>query len=99
MLAWPTGTVKEIAGNITVDASGAVSYNFADSLGGWSEAAPPVTIPNTEVKRLSADDTASARVWENRSPPGVISFLGAAFSATESLHRGAISVHAESESA
>ena len=31
---------------------------------------PPVLIPNTEVKHLSADDTASARVWENKSPPG-----------------------------
>ena len=38
--------------------------------GGPSEAAPPVPIPNTEVKRLSADDTALARVWENRSLPG-----------------------------
>src|SRR3990172_7600567 len=28
--------------------------------GGWSEAEPPVPIPNTEVKRLSADDTARA---------------------------------------
>src|SRR3990170_8664578 len=28
--------------------------------GGWSEAEPPVPIPNTEVKRLSADDTAWA---------------------------------------
>ena len=41
--------------------------------GGPSEAAPPVPIPNTEVKRLSADDTALARVWENRSLPGGIS--------------------------
>ena len=30
---------------------------------------PPVPIPNTEVKRLSADDTAPARMWENRSLP------------------------------
>ena len=28
--------------------------------GGQSEVAPPVPIPNTEVKRLSADDTAPA---------------------------------------
>ena len=38
--------------------------------GGLSEVAPPVPIPNTEVKLRSADDTASARVWENRSLPG-----------------------------
>ena len=31
---------------------------------------PPVPIPNTEVKLRSADDTASAKVWENRSLPG-----------------------------
>jgi hypothetical protein len=31
---------------------------------------PPVPIPNTEVKRSSADDTALATEWENRSPPG-----------------------------
>ena len=42
--------------------------------GGSSEAAPPVPIPNTEVKRLSADDTALAKVWENRSLPGGFSF-------------------------
>ena len=39
-------------------------------LGGFSEAAPPVPIPNTVVKRLSAYDTALARVWENWSLPG-----------------------------
>ena len=38
--------------------------------GGLSEADPPVPIPNTEVKRFSADDTALATVWENRSLPG-----------------------------
>ena len=27
----------------------------------------PVTIPNTEVKHFSADDTAF--MWENKSPP------------------------------
>ncbi len=43
------------------------------SPGGSSEAAPPVPIPNTEVKRLSADDTALATEWENRSLPGGIS--------------------------
>ena len=30
---------------------------------------PPVPIPNTAVKLLSAYDTALARVWENRSLP------------------------------
>ena len=40
------------------------------SLGGKSAMDPPVPIPNTEVKLRSADDTASARVWENRALPG-----------------------------
>ena len=43
------------------------------SPGGSSEAAPPVPIPNTVVKRLSAYDTALGTEWENRSPPGGIS--------------------------
>jgi hypothetical protein len=38
--------------------------------GGSSGVDPPVPIPNTEVKRPSADDTALATEWENRSPPG-----------------------------
>ncbi len=33
---------------------------------------PPVPIPNTVVKRPSADDTALVTEWENRSPPGFI---------------------------
>ena len=37
--------------------------------GGHSEEAPPVPIPNTEVKLFSADGTAWATVWESRSPP------------------------------
>ena len=37
--------------------------------------APPVPIPNTEVKRLSADDTAPARMWENRSLPRGLPFF------------------------
>ena len=41
------------------------------SPGGSSEAAPPVPIPNTVVKRFSAYDTALVTEWENRSPPGV----------------------------
>lgn len=40
------------------------------SPGGSSEAAPPVPIPNTVVKRFSTDDTALATAWENRPLPG-----------------------------
>ena len=32
-------------------------HRLTESSGGQSEVAPPVPIPNTEVKRLSADDT------------------------------------------
>ncbi len=53
-----------------------VHTELADMLpGGFSEADPPVPIPNTAVKRFSADDTALATGWENRSPPGGMSSL------------------------
>ena len=45
------------------------------SPGGSSEAAPPVPIPNTVVKRFSTDDTALATAWENRPLPGDFNFL------------------------
>ena len=39
-----------------------------------SEGVPPVPIPNTEVKPLSADGTAAW--WESRSLPGFFIFKG-----------------------
>ncbi len=38
-------------------------------IGGNGEKVPPVPIPNTEVKLLSADGTARVAVWESRSLP------------------------------
>jgi hypothetical protein len=38
--------------------------------GGAGGVVPPVPIPNTVVKRSSADDTAWATAWDNRSVPG-----------------------------
>ena len=38
-------------------------------MGDPSEEAPPVPIPNTEVKLLSPDGTARASVWESRKLP------------------------------
>src|SRR5919198_3959339 len=38
--------------------------------GGESGVAPPVPIPNTEVKRSSAHDTRVTKPWENRPVPG-----------------------------
>ena len=43
--------------------------SFESFFGGNSEEAPPVPIPNTEVKLFSADGTARETVWESRSPP------------------------------
>ena len=40
--------------------------------GGPSGVEPPVPISNTEVKHPSADDTAWATGWENRSLPGAL---------------------------
>ena len=57
------------------------------SLGGSSEAVPPVPIPNTAVKRLSADDTAPARTWENRSLPGGFAFSGGEYGRIGAHHR------------
>ena len=45
------------------------TYNLIP--GGFSEEEPPVSIPNTEVKLLSADDTKGGTPWENMSLPGV----------------------------
>ena len=38
--------------------------------GGHTGGAPPVPIPNTEVKPSKADVTAAARLWESRTLPG-----------------------------
>ncbi len=57
------------------------------SPGGSSEAVPPVPIPNTAVKRLSADDTAPARTWENKSLPGGFAFSGGEYGRIEAHHR------------
>jgi LysM repeat protein len=45
--------------------------------GDASGEAPPVPIPNTEVKLSSAEDTRGATSWENRSSPGYFTFLQA----------------------
>src|SRR5690606_16127144 len=39
--------------------------------GGDSDGEPPVPIPNTEVKPVSADGTWGATPWESRSPPDI----------------------------
>src|SRR5919204_592944 len=38
--------------------------------GGESGVVPPVPMPNTAVKRSSADDTRVTKPWENRPVPG-----------------------------
>ena len=44
--------------------------------GDASGEAPPVPIPNTEVKLSSAEDTRGATSWENRSSPGYFIRVG-----------------------
>ncbi len=52
------------------DSSFLFGYTFiTKSSGGQSEAVPPVPIPNTEVKRFSADDTKEGTPWENMPLP------------------------------
>ena len=43
--------------------------------GDKSEVEPPVPIPNTEVKRLSADNTGWATARKDRPPPGAAFFV------------------------
>ncbi len=61
------------------------TYFNKKSLGDFGEVEPPVPIPNTEVKRFSAYDTALARVWENMSLPGVFLFNKAAINSYKTL--------------
>ena len=42
--------------------------------GNYNEGETPVSIPNTEVKPLSADGTAPGAEWESRSLPGFFYF-------------------------
>ena len=48
-----------------------ILFNFSKSFltGVNDEEEPPVPIPNTEVKLLSAEDTWLVTTWENRSVP------------------------------
>ena len=38
-------------------------------VGAFNDEGPPVPIPNTEVKLISAEDTCLATDWKNRSVP------------------------------
>ena len=44
--------------------------------GGLAGGAPPVPIPNTEVKLSRADATAAVRQWESRTLPGYLKPAG-----------------------
>jgi hypothetical protein len=52
------GAIKR--GFIFLGAYVRIAKKVKKSPGGWSEVVPPVPIPNTEVKRFSADDTEDA---------------------------------------
>ena len=45
-------------------------YSVKNVPGGHTGGAPPVPIPNTEVKPSKADVTAAERQWESRTLPG-----------------------------
>ena len=53
--------------------------------GAYSGGATPVPIPNTEVKPSSADGTARETVWESRSAPGNLYWLGCVFRRTRAF--------------
>ncbi len=54
---------------LTMECSGLPST--IDLSGGDSDREPPVPIPNTEVKPVSADGTWGATPWESRSLPDI----------------------------
>ncbi len=47
-----------------------LDYDPVQRPGASSEVVTPLSISNRAVKRLSADDTAFARLWDSRSAPG-----------------------------
>ena len=51
--------------SFSVQFSGCVS----ESVGVFNDEGPPVPIPNTEVKLISAENTCLATDWEDRSVP------------------------------
>jgi hypothetical protein len=50
-------------------------FKRALNLGGLCDGEPPVPIPNTEAKTVSADDTWTARTRESRSSPRLSAFF------------------------
>src|SRR5947209_15345189 len=46
-----------------------LTLDTSNSAGDWRDRATPVPIPNTVVKPVSADGTATARSWESRPLP------------------------------
>jgi len=65
-----------------------VEIIFFEFPGLWSDAVPPLPIPNREVKRTSGDDTALATVWDNTSRPGFLVLnLGKKFFLSYNEHR------------
>ena len=60
--------------------------------GGAGGVVPPVPIPNTVVKRSSADDTAWATAWDNRPVPGptLTLFCSISYNSTTAARDGAV---------
>src|SRR5688500_15532736 len=71
MAAWPPhSTMNRCFHPSTAPNHLGARSTFEDYPGDASGEAPPVPIPNTEVKLSSAEDTRGATPWENRSSPG-----------------------------
>lgn len=68
-LAFPSGATTDLQRK---EVTGTKNTRF---FGGHSEEDPPVPIPNTEVKLLSADGTAWETVWESRSLPILFPYI------------------------
>src|SRR5690242_9235002 len=63
----PTSTTTQCLDTPRVHTT--ASRVIRQSYGGHSERETPGPIPNPEVKPFSADGTATARLWESRTPP------------------------------
>ena len=63
----PKGESNKHPEGIMFPPLGGIKGGFLPYSGGYSDGAPPLPIPNREVKPVSADGT--AYLWESRSPP------------------------------
>ena len=51
------------------------TFHYDILAGAYCDEVPPVPIPNTEVKLISAEDTWREAAWENRAVPALYIFI------------------------